>query len=719
MKLHFLCAASLFLLGVLPTAALHADVTMPNIFSSNMVLQREKDVPVWGWASPGEKVSVKFIGRTLETTADASGKWQAKFNPMPAGGPFRMEVSGNRNTLAFDNVLVGEVWLCSGQSNMQWPVKKSLDPEIETAGANHPEIRLFSVPRLMSNLPQSNINAQWQVCSPQTVGEFSATAYFFGREISRNLNVPVGLINASWNSTRICPWTPPTGFQAVPSLRKIAQIVNDKIAKYKPFLNSVNKSAAGKSTQPELISEILPFDNNESPTVLYNAMIHPLVPLAIRGTIWYQGEANRGDGMVYFNRMQALVNGWRSVFRNDNMPFYFVQLAPNDYGKNSEALPEIWEAQTAALSIPNTGMAVTMDIGDIHDIHPRNKQEVGRRLALQALNKTYGQKNIACDSPLFDELIIKGNKAAVIFENAVELKTRDGKAPDWFEICGEDMTYKKADAYIDKNKVVLSSPGIEKICSVRFAWHQLAEPNLINEAGLPASAFRAGRQAASVQSQDQERILNKICEAKGFKPVLELDPTRPLMAGTVKVVYTSDKRSEINGKINRIAYYLELMKPNGVVEYVFVAMDPFTQDLSKIGIPDLDSQAIFQQKISNMEVISNVPGIKNGTFQEGGNIAFWGTDYGQNSAADIPDSASSIYSYGDAPTNSGDYGSMQIHNYKEKQTLLAYNNWKSGSASDLGIGNAPSVRQKDWTYMQNAGKYAGGRLLVLVQTRQP
>ncbi len=715
--MRYLSFAALFLLSALSAETLHADVTMPNIFSSNMVLQREKDVPVWGWASPGEKVSVEFREQKLETTADASGKWQAKFNPMSAGGPFKMEVSGNHNKLVFENVMVGEVWLCSGQSNMQWPVKKALNPELEISNASHPEIRLFSVPRLMSNLPQTNVNAQWQVCSPQTVGEFSATAYFFGREISKNLNVPVGLINASWNSTRICPWTPATGYQAVPALQEIAKIANDKISKYKKILNGSSNGVRDKTSKQEHISEILPFDNNESPTVLYNAMIHPLVPLALRGTIWYQGEANRGEGMLYFNKMQALINGWRSVFRNDEMPFYFVQLAPNNYGKNSEALAEIWEAQTAALSIPNTGMAVTTDIGDIHDIHPRNKQEVGRRLALQALNKTYGQKNIICDSPLFAELKLEGDKAIVTFKNAVELKTRDGKTPDWFEICGEDMIYQKADAAIEKNKVILSGHGIEKICSVRFAWHQLAEPNLINEAGLPASAFRAGKQLACDKFLEQEKTLNKIGEAKGFKPVLELDPTKPLMAGTVKVVYTSDKRSEISGKINRIAYYLELMKLDGAIEYIFVAMDPFTQDLSKIGVPDLDSQAKFQQKIYNMVVISNVPGIKTGTFHEGGNIAFWGTNYGQNSAADIPESANAIYSYGDAPTNYGDYGSMQIHNYKEKQTLFAYNNWKSGSAADLGIGNAPSVRQKDWTYLQNAGKYAGGKLLVLIQTQ--
>jgi sialate O-acetylesterase len=717
MKVKYLPVLCLVFISLFAAETSHADVTMPNIFSSNMVLQREKEVPVWGWASPGEKVSVRFMEQNLKATADASGKWQAKFAPMSAGGPYKMEVSGNSNTLVFDNVLVGEVWLCSGQSNMQWPVKKALNPEREMADAKHPEIRLFSVPRLMSNLPQTNVNAKWQVCSPQTIGEFSATAYFFGREISKNLNVPVGLINASWNSTRICPWTPTAGYQTVPSLRKIAKIVNDKIAKYQKILSGAPGSTNDKSTKPERISEILPFDNNESPTVLYNAMIHPLVPLALRGTIWYQGEANRGEGMLYFNRMQALINGWRGVFKNDEMPFYFVQLAPNYYGNNSEALAEIWEAQTAALSIPNTGMAVTMDIGDVKDIHPRNKQEVGRRLALQALNKTYGQKNIICDSPLFGSLKLDGSKAVVTFENAIELKTSNGKTPDWFEICGEDMAYKKANAVIEKNRVILSAEGIEKICSVRFAWHQLAEPNLVNEAGLPASPFRTGKQPVAGKFQEQEKLLSEIPQNKGFKPVLELDPIRPLMAGGVKVAYTNDRRNEINGQINRIAYFLELMKPDGAIDYVFVAMDPFTQDLSKIGIPDLDSNANFQQRISNMVVMSNVPGIKNGTFPEGGNIEFWGTNYGQNSAADIPGSANAIYGYGDAPTSNGDYGSMQIHNYKEKQTLFAYNNWKSGSAADLGIGNAPYGRKQDWTYLQNAGKYAAGRLVVLVQTQ--
>ncbi len=703
-----------------------AEVKMSNVFGNNMVLQREKNVPVWGMASPNEKVTVKFNGQSKETAADASGKWQIALEPMQAGGPFKMEVNGG-NALVFDNILVGEVWICSGQSNMQMSVKSSNDSDKEIAAAAYPEIRLFTVPTIKSDFPQTDVKSNWQVCSPETVPGFSAAAYFFGREINKSLKVPVGLINTSWGGTRIEPWTPPVGFNSVPELKSISaqvdlrspsseahkKLADETLKKFESWIDSTKKAIAAEqllAAPPACPADIMPYENQQQPTVLYNAMIHPLVPMAVRGALWYQGESNRGEGMLYFNKMLALINGWRTVFQNKDMAFYFVQLAPYNYGNTPMALAEIWEAQVAALSIPNTGMAVTLDIGNVKDIHPKNKQDVGKRLALLALNKTYGQKDVVCDSPMFDNMKVDGNKAVITFKNAVELKTRDGKTPDWFEIVDESGVSKKADAVIQKNTVILSAAGIEKPVMVRFAWDHLAEPNLVNEAGLPASAFRFGKMP------EGGKMSSLVPESKDYKLVYEINPVKPQMASPGKILYQSDKRQEIAGEIVKIAYYLELAKAEGGFDYVFVSMDPFTKDITKIGVPDMDSKAKFQQKLSTVFVKSNVAGVKNGTFAEGCNIEFWGINYATDNSANIPGASASLYDFGDNPADGGDYGSMQIHNNVEKQTIFAFNHWVAGAGADLGIGNSTGA-QPDWTFAGNAGKYAAGKLLVLVQTK--
>jgi sialate O-acetylesterase len=730
MRKYYAVLAGLAFMAV--AMSVQAEVKMSNVFSSNMVLQRDLPAPVWGTADAGEEVTVEFGGQKKTAKADADGKWMVKLDPLKVSSePQTMTVSSSKNTqspnLQIKNVLVGEVWICSGQSNMQMSVQSSNDSGKEIAAANYPEIRLFSVPLTKNDLPQSDVKSDWKACSPETIPGFSAAAYFFGREINKVLKVPVGLINTSWGGTRIEPWTPPAGFKSVPELKSIAnqvdlrnpsseahkKLAEEAVKKIENWVDSTKKSiAAGQllTALPACPAEIMPYENHQQPTVLYNAMIHPLVPMAVRGAIWYQGESNRGEGMLYFNKMQALINGWRTVFHNKDMAFYFVQLAPYSYGGNPMALAEIWEAQTAALSIPNTGMAVTLDIGNVKNIHPTNKQEVGRRLALLALNKTYGKKDIVCDSPIFDNMKVDGNKAVVTFKNAVELKTRDGKAPDWFTICDEDGVFKKADAVIQKNTVILSAAGIEKPCVVRFAWDHLAEPNLVNEAGLPASAFRFGK------LPEGGRMAKLVPEAKDYKLVYEFNPAKPQMANPNKILYQADKQKEVIGEIVKIAYYLELTKAEGGTDYVFVTMDPFTKDIAKIGVPDLDSKVKFQQKLSNVFIKSNVAGVKNGAFAEGCNIEFWGTNYGPDNSANIPEASAKLFDFGDSPANNNNYGSMQIHNYAEKQTIFAFNHWVAGSNADLGIGNS-SGPQPDWTFLGNAGKYANGKLLVLVQTK--
>lgn len=462
------------LLASLATFA-NADVTLPSIFAPGMVLQRDKAAPVWGKAEPGENVIVSFAGQSKSTTAGADGRWQVALDPLPASAePRALTVKGN-NTIELGNVLVGEVWLGSGQSNMQWSVAASMNAQEEIAAANYPNIRLFSVPLVTAAEPQFTVNATWAECKPETVKDFSAVLYYMGRTLHKDLNVPVGLIGTSWGGTRIEPWTPIEGFEQVESQKELA-------AKLKAEPNA-------------------PVKNNQQPTVLYNSMIHPLIPYAIRGAVWYQGESNNGEGMLYLDKKKALVGGWRKLWNQGDFPFYFVQLAPFNYGnkpaeeaRQVTSLAEIWEAQAAAVKeIPHTGMAVINDIGDLKDIHPVNKQEVGRRLALIALAKDYGKQDVEYSGPVFREQIVEGSKIRLKFDHARGLKSRDGKPLDWFEIAGEDGNYVPAEAVIDGEDVLVSSPRVERPASVRFAWSQMAEPNLANAAGLPASAFRTKR----------------------------------------------------------------------------------------------------------------------------------------------------------------------------------------------------------------------------------
>jgi sialate O-acetylesterase len=371
-----------------------------------------------------------------------------------------MTVVGS-NTTTLKNILVGEVWVASGQSNMQWPVSKADNAKQEIAAADYPQIRLFDVPRVAAAQPSLDVDAQWRPCTPETVPGFSAVAYFFGRELHKELNVPVGLINTSWGGTRIEPWTPPEGFALVPALAD--------------FVERARNAQADRG----------------SPAALYNGMVHPLVPFAIRGAIWYQGEANHAEGMVYCDKMKALIGGWRKVWAEGAFPFYYVQLAPFGYNTPPGALAGLWEAQLKTLSVPHTGMAVTVDIANIKDIHPRNKQDVGKRLALWALAHDYGRQGLVCSGPLYRSMAVEGNKVRLTFDHVGGgLASRDGKPLSWFTIAGEDKNFIDARAVIDGDTVVVHSDQVEKPAAVRFGWHKLAEPNLSNREGLPASPFR-------------------------------------------------------------------------------------------------------------------------------------------------------------------------------------------------------------------------------------
>jgi len=707
-----------------------ADVRLPQVFSSHMVLQQDKPVVIWGWAQPNEKVTVEVATANQQVQANERGEWKAVLPAMKAGGPYTVTVSGS-NTVRFEDVMVGEVWLCSGQSNMEMGIGACLDAQKEIAAADYPGIRLLLVTKSFKPVPQNDIEGTWKVCSPKTVAEggwagFSACAYYFGRELHKKLGVAVGLIDSSWGGTRIEPWTPPEGFAVVPALKheyERVQLGDPRTAAHQQRLEKVLQEteqwqAAARQAltaralippMPTYPAELLPPSDVQQATALYNGMIHPVQPYALRGAIWYQGESNATEGMLYAERMKALIAGWRQVWGEGDFPFYFVQIAPYTYGFNAEVIGEFWEAQTAAQAIPNTGMAVITDIGDLKDIHPRNKQEVGRRLALWALANTYGQENLVYSGPTFKAMTIEDDKLRLSFDHVGGgLASREGKPLNWFEVIDADEGgFVRAEARIDGSTIVLSAPGVKHPVAMRFAWSMLAEPNLMNAEGLPANAFRSG----TVPKRDLLTL--KVPESKDYQLVYDLD----LNKLGAELTYDVDNHSKIQQPFDRIAYFMELEGADKNTQYLYVSMDSFTDGLDKIGVPTPKSGARFQQNVANLNVYSNVKGIVTGTGLKGGNIEFWPNNYGAANSANVPNASAQVYDFGDEQADPEDgYGSMQIHNHDARQTLFALNHWKEGSHADLGIGNQPTANP-DWTFAGNAGSYQVKRLRVLVHCK--
>ena len=428
-----------------------------------MVLQQQSQAAVWGWAEAGEDVTVSLAGTQAATKAGADGKWLVKLQTPAAGGPHELVVKG-KNELKFKDVLVGEVWICSGQSNMEWTVGNSLNPQEEAKNAAYPQIRMFTVGKNPSEKPLDDVNGDWKVCNPQTVPGFSACGYFFARHLHKELNVPVGMINTSWGGTICETWTSREALAADPDM----QVLLDKYPKFQP--GQPNQSCA-----------------------LYNGMIHPLVPYGLKGAIWYQGESNVGRAVQYRKLFPTMIGDWRKRFGQGDFQFLFVQLAPYKYGHDPKLLAEQWESQLKTLATPNTGMCVTTDIGNVTDIHPKNKQEVGRRLALWALGTTYGKPGLVYSGPLYESMAVENNQIRLKFKHVGGGLVADGGKPlalSHFTIAGEDQNFVPATAVIENDTVVVSSDKVPKPVAVRFAWDQTAEPNFFNKEHLPASPFR-------------------------------------------------------------------------------------------------------------------------------------------------------------------------------------------------------------------------------------
>ncbi len=619
-------------------SVLHAEVKLPRIFSDNMVLQRDKPIKVWGWADKNETVEVSFLDQQKKVKADKNGNWAILLTPVSHGGPYTMQVKGKNNSITFQNILIGEVWLCSGQSNMEWQVKSSMNAKSEISNADFPQIRSFNVVKDLDMKPKSDLKGSWEVCSPATVGDFSAVAYFFARKLYQELNVPIGIINSSWGGTDIETWTSPESFSKLGDIfkerYKALNITDfDKFAKeseegkkaftqamlndpgvaeswFNPTLNTstwkkmqvpklwdgelgsvdgilwfryaltlpesvegksgtirlgpiddndvtwingikvgetngynINRSYAvpanvlkagqniitvkivdnagggGLYGKPEDLTldaggksyplagewlykvavsnkafNYVEFSPNMYSSLLYNAMINPIIQYPIKGAIWYQGENNAGQAYNYRTLFPNMITDWRTKWGYE-FPFYWVQLAnfmaKDDVPQDSD-WAELREAQSMTLSLPKTGEAVITDIGEANDIHPRNKQDVGLRLALNALNKDYGKTDIIYSGPTFKSMEVDGDKAIISFNNigkGLKSTSKYGYI-EGFAIAGTDNKFVWAKAYIEGDKVIVYSDNISKPVSVRYSWSNNPDVNLFNSEGLPAAPFR-------------------------------------------------------------------------------------------------------------------------------------------------------------------------------------------------------------------------------------
>ena len=484
-----------------------ADVKLPAIIGNNMVLQQDMKVPIWGWAEAGETVTVTLGDQKVAAKAGADGKWMVRLAALKAGGPVEMTVAG-KNTLQLTNILIGEVWVGSGQSNMEMSVKSSRNSEQEIAEAKYPKIRLFTVAKTVAAEPQTDCKGQWVECSPESVPFFSAVAYFFGRDLAKALNQPIGLIHTSWGGTVAEAWTPKAALEGDPAMKGIADRFaknvenyptakanweknkDAQLAKWKEAAEKAKAEGKPAPRQPQGPQD--PAKSPNGPASLYNGMIAPILPYAIRGAIWYQGESNAGRAYEYRKLFPLMIESWRKVWGQGDFPFLFAQLA-NFMARKDQPADSAWaelrEAQSLTLSLPKTGQAVIIDIGDEKDIHPKNKQDVGLRLSLAAQKVAYG-KDVVFSGPTYDSMKADGGKIVLKFKNVGGGLVAKGDKLTGFAIAGEDKKFVWADAKVEGDTIVVSSKDVAKPVAVRYAWADNPECNLYNKENLPASPFR-------------------------------------------------------------------------------------------------------------------------------------------------------------------------------------------------------------------------------------
>jgi sialate O-acetylesterase len=500
-KILFAGLLAAFFLNAL---SVFAEVKLASPFTSHMVLQRDKRVPIWGTAAAGEKITVEFAGQKMSATADTNGNWRIELKPLKASDESRALVVRGSHTaqpIELDDVLVGEVWLASGQSNMDFSVAKTekfyfagvTNEAAEVAAANYPRIRMFRGDWVRAYMPQNSVAGEWKICTPENVREFSAIGYFFARDLQKELNVPVGIVTLTYGASTAQAWIRREAIAANPQLKPALDEFDAKVKSYVPLsgqelTNWQTAAAAAKvagkraprNPRPD------PVLDQHNPTVLFNGMIAPFVPFAIRGVIWYQGESITGARELFPVWNATLINDWRKLW-GEELPFYFCQLAALQNNSNN---PDVRELQAEALKLPKTGMVVTIDIGDPKNVHPKNKQAVGDRLTRIALANVYGKK-IEFSGPQFESATVESNTMRLKFSHLGGGLVARGGELKTFEIAGADKKFVSADAKIDGDTIVVSSSEVASPVAVRYAWANYPDGcNLYNAVGLPAAPFR-------------------------------------------------------------------------------------------------------------------------------------------------------------------------------------------------------------------------------------
>ena len=498
MKYQIPSAAIIMFATVLMTPA-HAELKMSSIFSDHMVLQQKQLIRIWGWTAADQEITIELAGQSADTTADENGRFELNLNPVAAGGPYSLIVKADE-TRTFKDVLVGEVWLCSGQSNMSFPVAASNDPDLESLSANFPNVRLISVPQVGTQQAQNDFNGQWEKCTPESVRNFSAVGYFFGRQLHQTLDVPVGLIDNAWGGSSCEAWVKRDLLEGddlygplMERWKKTEATYNHETAvvTYKEKLKEwkANKTGARpRAPRNQLIGQ-------HRPANLYNGVLKPILGYTIKGTIWYQGESNAGRAYQYRDLFPLMIQSWRDEWNQGDFSFYWVQLA--DFRAEvtepaGSAWAELREAQTMTMSkLPNTGEAVILNLGEAVDIHPKNKQDVAKRLARWALANDYGV-DLVFQSPLYDSMEVADGKVQVHFKSVGGgLDVFDIRKPVGFTIAGGDEKFVEASAkIINKNTIELWADGITKPVAVRYAWADNPVCNLQSAEGLPVTPFR-------------------------------------------------------------------------------------------------------------------------------------------------------------------------------------------------------------------------------------
>jgi sialate O-acetylesterase len=490
------------------TNLVSADVRLPSIFGDNMVLQQGLECPIWGWSDPGEKVTITVKGIEHNVVADKSGQWRVKLRKLETSNdPISITIQG-KNSIELKNVLIGEVWVCSGQSNMGFPVAAANDPDLEQLSANYPNIRLITVPRVGTQEPKDDFDGQWEACTPDTVGQFSAVGYFFGRQIHQSLNVPVGLIDNAWGGSACEAWIQRNRLEKLPSAKpymaqwaeteakfdeaKMKADYENKLALWQKRVEkakSSNQPAPKKPRPPRN-----PLIGQHRPANLYNGVLKPIMGYGIKGAVWYQGENNSGRAKAYRDVFPLMIQNWRDDWNQGDFPFYWAQLA--DFREEvvtpgDSTWAELREAQTSTLKLPNTGQAVITDLGEAHDIHPKDKQNVAKRLARWALAKDYGI-NIVYRSPQYKAMQRNGSKIIVHFEHVGGgLDTFDVRSPIGFTMAGRDKVFHHASAKLTgKETIEVWSEKVVNPVAVRYAWADNPVCNVQNREGLPLTPFR-------------------------------------------------------------------------------------------------------------------------------------------------------------------------------------------------------------------------------------